>query len=156
MMDFEKNIEYISEYLMSVLDIKFKVCIDSKLEGNLAGCTDADNVIFISKSFLNTIEDNVELIILIAHEAFHIWQKKAIKNKLVPIEIASQWQYEFDNYVDDKDSSIEYTSQSIEETASVFSAILLEKIIGSDYVDSSTFNAKTIDFINSLNFKFLK
>lgn len=148
---YEKEIGIIGKYLKKVLDVEFDVVFISNSE--IPSSTNGEHI-FISKEWLETIDDDLEILTMMAHEAFHCFQIKAILDETLPPSVAQLWQNEFVNYQNPSVGIEEHWNQNIEKTATIFSDIILNKLTGYNLTVKNKFEQKDIDLVKSFNFDY--
>lgn len=143
--DLQKIIIIVSEKLNSMLKINVSLECNNEF-GNefISGYNDGKKIIINEKWLKKATVP--EMIALIAHEAFHLFQKKVIDEKSLPIY--EKWKYEFDNYIKPNKCNFEqYWNQSIEKTATIFSDIFLEKSLNQHINIKEAFKPEDVDFV---------
>lgn len=149
-MYYEKEMSAIATYIKLVLDIEFDIYLT---EEDRCSRTDGHNI-YVSKKWLSVMEQDLEIIPMICHEAFHIWQRHAVLYGMVPTDRLVRWQTEFSNYNPPEEGTELYLSQDIEITATIFSDIVLYKLAGIHLDVIKEFNETDIEFVKSLKFDY--
>ena len=148
---FEKEMKILGYYLKRVLNVEFDIII---MEGmNVTSQTDGSHI-FVCKEWLEDLEDDLEILAMLAHEAFHCFQIKAILDEILPPTLAYLWQEEFANYQNPSVGLEEHWNQNIEKTATIFSDIVLYKLTNYHLNVRNKFEQKDIDIVNSFNFDY--
>ena len=150
-MKYYEEMIIIGNYLKRVLDVEFDIVI---IEGlNVPSETDGSHI-FVCKEWLENLEDDLEILAMLAHEAFHCFQIKAILDEILPPTLAYLWQDEFTKYQNPSVGIEEHWNQNIEKTATIFSDIVLYKLTNYHLNARNKFEQKDIDIVNSFNLKF--
>ncbi len=149
-MYYEREMIAIATYIKLVLNIEFEIYLT---EENRCARTDGHNI-YVSKKWLRVIKQNLEIIPMICHEAFHIWQRHAVLYEMVSLDKIILWQTELTNYNPPEEGTDIYLLQDIERTATIFSDIVLYKLTGIHLDVIGEFSDEEINFVKSLDFDF--
>lgn len=143
-------------YMNKVLNIKTRIELVTGDVGVMTSYTDG-TTIFVSEEWLESLEDELEILVMCMHEGFHAYQLKCIREKSLPEEILNQWQSEFESYVNPNQSIDGHWKQKVEQTAVIFSDIALNAMSGGLHLSDkirNMFNPEDVEFVKSLNFNF--
>lgn len=149
-MEYLEEMKILGNYLKRVLDVEFDIVI---IEGlNVPSETDGSHI-FVCDEWLSNLENDLEIIAMLAHEAFHCFQIKSILDESLPPTLAYLWQEEFANYRNSSAGIEEHWNQNIEKTATIFADMVLYKLTKYHLKVRNKFEQKDIDIVNSLNLK---
>lgn len=136
------------EYIERLLNIDIIFDIKPTFENDSICGKVIDGKIIINIKWLNNT-NNEAFLAFLSHEAFHLFQKEYIKSH--NNELSIKWENEFNNYINPTDDNFEiYFNQSIERTATAFSALVIKKFTNNNLEASKLLKDEDYDIVKNL------